>query len=129
MDDRAIAPRTLFGAFVLATNSNAILQTIDTSVASTMPGVRYFLTADDVPPPLRKHKCSAVVGDIDPEPEPLFVAKGERVMFYGQAIAMVLADTQIQANHAAKVRLLSVCSTNLFFSCRLLLLLIRTNNR
>ena len=105
VDDKPIAPKELFGAFVLADTANAVLSSIDTSAAMIMPGVAHMLTAKDIPG-LNTHAPHGFmgVGDIKSPAEPLFVAEGDRVLFNGQAIGMILAATQEQANAAAKVR-------------------------
>lgn len=108
VDDNPILPKLLFGAFVLAGQGNAVLQSMDTSAAKTMPGVVTILTAANLPSALRKHRPAAVLGNVPTDPEPLFVGVGERVMFAGQAIGFVLADTQIHANRAAKVEMMNI---------------------
>ncbi len=102
LDDKPPPARTLFGAFV-ATKVNVYLDTIDATAALAMPGVRHILTAADIPQHVAGYCPSAVLGGITPDPEPLFLAPTQLVMFYGQAIGMILADTQIEANRAAKV--------------------------
>ena len=95
--DQPPLPHTLYAAFALADTSNAVLETIDFSVATTYPGVHSVMSAVDLPP---NYPPPQQAGQ---EREPLFVAQGERVMFHGQAIGMVLADTQAHADAAVKL--------------------------
>jgi xanthine dehydrogenase large subunit len=90
---------------VLAETANAILTSIDATAALAMPGVCHLLTAKDIPG-LNTHAPHGFmgVGGIKSPAEPLFVAEGDRVIFNGQGIGMILATTQEQANAAAKVR-------------------------
>jgi xanthine dehydrogenase/oxidase len=95
--DQPPLPHTLYAAFALADTSNAVLETIDFSVASTAPGVHSVMAAVDLPPNYPQPQQEGQ------DREPLFVAQGERVMFHGQAIGMVLADTQAHADAAVKL--------------------------
>eukprot|EP00045_Choanoeca_perplexa_P016293 m.218258 g.218258 ORF g.218258 m.218258 type:complete len:1312 (+) comp17218_c0_seq1:61-3996(+) len=95
--DHPPLPNTLYAAFALAETANAVLETVDFSVASTAPGVHSFMSAVDLPPGYPQPQQEGQ------DREPLFVAQGERVMFHGQAIGMVLADTQAHADAAAKL--------------------------
>eukprot|EP00730_Choanoeca_flexa_P003145 TRINITY_DN11305_c0_g1_i3.p1 TRINITY_DN11305_c0_g1~~TRINITY_DN11305_c0_g1_i3.p1 ORF type:complete len:1308 (+),score=353.97 TRINITY_DN11305_c0_g1_i3:32-3955(+) len=90
-------PNTLYAAFALSTVSNALLDKVDFSLAQTCPGVHTCMDATDLPP---NYPAPQQAGQ---DREPLFVASGERVMFHGQAIGMVLADTQAHADAAAKL--------------------------
>lgn len=109
VDDKPIVPKELFGAFVLAEVGNAVLKSIDDTAAMSMPGVRYLLTAADLPAGYGVTGNALSGGNgrgsggIQSPPEPLFVAVGDRVLYNGQPIGMILATTQHQANAAAQV--------------------------
>ena len=83
----------LHGAFILTTIGNCSIDKIDTSVASTLPGVVRIIFAQDIPG----------VNNFAPSPglpEPLFC--DGNVLYAGQAVGLVVADTFEQATTAAK---------------------------
>ena len=77
---------------VQATHAHARILRIDASRALEMPGVRAVLTAKDVP---GENDTGPILHD-----EPLIPA--DTVMFHGQAVAWVVAETEPQALAAAK---------------------------
>lgn len=80
-DDIAVSrPDALTAWPVQSTNAHATVTAIHTEAALAVPGVRYVLTASDVP----GVNDSGVSGD-----EPLFPTE---VRYYGQAICWVLGD-------------------------------------
>ena len=94
-DDRVL-PGMLHGAVVWSEHAYARLLSVDTSAAKAAPGVRWVLTAEDVPG-LNAH------GRTVPD-QPVFAH--DFVRFTGDPIALVLADTREQA--AAAVELVTV---------------------
>ncbi|XP_065894835.1 uncharacterized protein [Dysidea avara] len=87
----------LAAAFVLATEANATIESIDAAEALKLPGVAKFLSAKDIPgknvyiePPLSLFDA-----------EPLFA--DNCVDYAGQAVGIIVADTQANASHAAKL--------------------------
>jgi CO/xanthine dehydrogenase Mo-binding subunit len=94
-DDRVL-PGMLHGAVVWSEHAYARILSVDTSAAKAAPGVRWVLTADDVPG-LNAH------GRTVPD-QPVFAH--DFVRFTGDPIALVLADTREQA--AAAVDLVKV---------------------
>jgi CO/xanthine dehydrogenase Mo-binding subunit/aerobic-type carbon monoxide dehydrogenase small subunit (CoxS/CutS family) len=94
-DDRVL-PGMLHGAVVWSEHPYARLVSVDTSAAKTAPGVKWILTADDVPG-LNAH------GRTVPD-QPVFAH--DFVRFTGDPIALVLAETREQA--AAAVDLVKV---------------------
>jgi xanthine dehydrogenase large subunit len=83
-------PGVLHAWPVMAPHAHALVRTVDTAAAAASPGVVRVLTADDVPGE----------GDTGParHDEPLFPRE---VMFHGQPIAWVLAESLEQARVAA----------------------------
>jgi xanthine dehydrogenase YagR molybdenum-binding subunit len=71
---------------------------IDTGAAAAMPGVLAIISHENAPRlPYREHK-----GFIDPnEGERLHVLQDDQVRFFGQPVAVVVAETLDQAEHAA----------------------------
>ena len=92
------APRLAHGAIVRITVANGRIATIDSAAAERVRGVIAVLTHRNAPRlPYRPHKAvvDAKVG------ERLHVLQDDRVSHQGQPIALVIADTLEQANHAA----------------------------
>jgi xanthine dehydrogenase molybdenum-binding subunit len=85
----------LHGALVLSEHPRARVIRIHSAPALTMPGVECVLTAEDIPG-ARNH--GLIVKDW-----PLMVAEGEMTRCIGDALAVVVADTQHRARAAADV--------------------------
>jgi len=80
----------LHARFVLSTYAHANITGVDTSAALAAPGVQRVLTCDDLP-------------DVTPSSRArLMLARG-RVIFVGQPIAIVLADTAAAAADGAEL--------------------------
>eukprot|EP00055_Hartaetosiga_balthica_P014394 m.78729 g.78729 ORF g.78729 m.78729 type:complete len:1316 (+) comp8584_c1_seq1:41-3988(+) len=86
--DVKVSSNTFYGQFVLASQGNAVLQSLDVSAANAVDGVVDIILGADFP--------NVAFGQ-----EPLLVATGSRVEYRGQAIALVLATSQAVANEAA----------------------------
>ncbi len=92
---------TLQIALVQAEVSHALIKGIDTSEAEKMPGVEKVITYKDVP---GKNRITGLItfptnkGDGWDRP----ILCDEKVFQYGDAIAMVCADTEAHAKEAAK---------------------------
>jgi xanthine dehydrogenase YagR molybdenum-binding subunit len=87
-----------YGAIVRSTVANGRIVSFDTAAAEGAPGVIAVLTHRNAPRlAYREHKAA-------PDPiigERLHVLQDDRVGHQGQPIALVIADTLEQANHAA----------------------------
>jgi CO/xanthine dehydrogenase Mo-binding subunit len=81
-------PRMAHARFVNSLYANAIIKGIDTSAARALPGVVDVCTAEDL---LALYKAP---------PARLPLAQG-RVVFYGQPVAVVIANTEALAEEAA----------------------------
>ena len=91
-------PGLAHGAVVRSTVANGRIASIDSRAAERATGVVAVLTHRNAPRlPYREHKAlvAAVIG------ERLHVLQDDRVSHQGQPIALVIADTLEQANHAA----------------------------
>ena len=91
-------PNVAHAAVVRSTIANGRIASIDTAEAERAPGVLVVATHRNAPRlPYRDHKAlvDAVVG------ERLHVLQDDRVNHQGQPIALVVAETLEQANHAA----------------------------
>jgi carbon-monoxide dehydrogenase large subunit len=92
-------PGTLHAVFVRSAYAHARIESIETSAAKTMPGVRLVATADDVshakPIPVR-----ATVEGALALTAPLFAS--DRVRYVGEPVAVVIAETREQAEDAAR---------------------------
>lgn len=86
------APGLLWGTVLLGHRPHARILSIDTSGARTVPGVRAVLTADDLP----HERLFGVVIKNQP------VLAFDRVRHYGDAVAMVAAESQAAADRAAR---------------------------
>src|ERR671913_1692087 len=91
-------PGQAHGAIVRSTVANGQIASIDSAAAERAPGVVAVLTYRNAPRlAYRPHKAL-----VDPEGgERPHVLQDERVGHQGQPIALVIADTLEQANHAA----------------------------
>jgi len=83
----------LHGALVLSDHPRATLLRIERSKAAEMPGVERIITAEDIPG-ICNH--GLIVRDW-----PLLLAEGEITRYIGDALALVVADTQHRARAAA----------------------------
>lgn len=107
LDDRPIQPGTLFAAFFVATQANATLSAIDVSAVLKAPGVVQVITAADLAPGTNNFMPSMIGAA-----EVLFVPLGAVVDYAGQGVGIVLADTQMHANAAAELAVLSFTNIN-----------------
>jgi xanthine dehydrogenase YagR molybdenum-binding subunit len=91
-------PGQAHGIIVRSTVANGRVAAIDSTVAERAPGVVAVLTYRNAPRlAYRPHK-----GAVDPAVgERLHVLQDDRVSHQGQPIALVIAETLEQANHAA----------------------------
>lgn len=94
-------PRMLHAAFVRSPYAHARIVSIDVDVAKCMPGVRSVVTGEDL-----AKVCSPWVGVLDqfkgmksPPQLPLPI---EKVLWSGQAVVAIVADTRAQAEDAAE---------------------------
>ena len=92
VDDIAEVRGTLYAAPILSTVAHGKLRAVDTSAALAMVGVRAVILARDVP---GDPMLAAFGGD-----EPVFAI--DTVQHIGQVIGVVVADTVMQARHAAR---------------------------
>jgi xanthine dehydrogenase large subunit len=96
VDDIPVVRGTLYAAPILATVAHGKLRGVDAGVALAMPGVRDVILTCDIP---ADPMLAAFAGD-----EAIFVI--DSVQHLGQVVGLVVADTMVQARHAArKVRL------------------------
>jgi xanthine dehydrogenase large subunit len=92
VDDIPEVRGTLHAAPILSTVAHGTLRGVDTSAALAMPGVRDVILARDIP---GDPMLAAFAGD-----EPIFAI--DTVQHIGQVIGVVVADTVMQARHAAR---------------------------
>eukprot|EP00005_Dracoamoeba_jomungandri_P003978 CAMPEP_0174259192 /NCGR_PEP_ID=MMETSP0439-20130205/8049_1 /TAXON_ID=0 /ORGANISM="Stereomyxa ramosa, Strain Chinc5" /LENGTH=1426 /DNA_ID=CAMNT_0015342987 /DNA_START=78 /DNA_END=4358 /DNA_ORIENTATION=+ len=90
---------SLYAAFVLTTVGAGTIESIDADGALACEGVEAFISAADLDPSLNNITLEAGV----PEEylEPLFAT--DKVLYNGQPIGIILADTQQHATAAAKM--------------------------
>ena len=92
IDDMADVRGTLYAAPIMSTVAHGTLRGVNASPALAMPGVRDVILAHDIP---GSPMLAAFAGD-----EPIFAF--ETVQHIGQVIGVVVADTVMQARHAAR---------------------------
>ncbi len=85
----------LHGALHLTDHARADIVRIDTSAAEAAPGVVAVFTGADVPGELR-------VGIIHTD-WPVFIPEGGRTSYYGDVLAIVIAETKAQARAASEL--------------------------
>jgi len=96
IDDAPLPPNGLFGAYVYSNVALATIEKIDASAALAMEGVVRFISAADVAAlPGAANDCGSFPGD-----EEVFASS--KITATGQAIGMILADTRLHAEVAAK---------------------------
>jgi selenium-dependent xanthine dehydrogenase len=88
-------PGMLYGAVALSAHARAKVLRIDVTRARAAPGVRAVLTARDVP---GERFNGLIVEDW-----PVLVAEGEDVHCVGDVMAIVAAETEVQARAAAEL--------------------------
>jgi CO/xanthine dehydrogenase Mo-binding subunit len=86
------APGMLWGHTLRSPHAHARIVAIDTTGAVTMPGVHAVLTHEDVP--------GAKTYGLEFPDQP--VLAGDRVLYYGEPVALVAADHPEQARRAAE---------------------------
>lgn len=91
--DEAPLPGMLHAKFLFSPVAHARIVKLDSSVAASIPGVERIVTASDIP---GENQIGHVIKD-----EPLFPE--ERIMYFGQPLAMVLAEDEILAEEAVKL--------------------------
>ena len=92
VDDLPEVRGTLYAAPILSTVAHGQLLGVNTEAARAMPGVRGIVLAGDVP---GHAMLAAFAGD-----EPVFAT--DTVQHIGQVIGLVVAETVMQARHAAR---------------------------
>ena len=92
VDDMAEIKGTLYAAPILSTQAHGRLLGVDASDALAMPGVRACVLASDVP---GHAMLASFIGD-----EPIFAT--DTVQHIGQVVGLVVAETVMQARHAAR---------------------------
>ena len=92
VDDIPEVRGTLYAAPILSTVAHGKLRAVDASAALVMPGVRDVLLAKDIP---GHTMLASFIGD-----EPIFAM--ETVQHIGQVVGLVVADSVLQARHAAR---------------------------
>ena len=92
VDDMPLPENSVHIALGLSAVAHGQLISIDAEAAFHMPGVRAVLTAADIP---GTNDCSPVMGD-----DPIFVK--DKIMYHGQTLFAVVADTRAQARDAAE---------------------------
>lgn len=99
--DDLYAPGQLHAAFLRSPVAHAQLRRVDASVARTMPGVRAVLTLADLRPVLTSDRIPLQFRNTGlPEAITPFVLANTEVLFVGEAIAVVVADSRAEAEDA-----------------------------
>lgn len=89
----------LWAAFSVATKVNAKIVSIDPKEALAVPGVRFFFGAKDIPGKNNFTPVAVYTTVV----EEIFVPIGGKVLFNGQPIGIVLADSYVIAVRAAEL--------------------------
>ena len=92
IDDLPEVKGTLHAAPIMSTQAHGKLLGVDASAALLMPGVRTCVLASDVP---GHTMLASFIGD-----EPIFAT--DTVQHVGQVVGLVIADSVMQARHAAR---------------------------
>ncbi|MFM2398124.1 MAG: xanthine dehydrogenase molybdopterin binding subunit, partial [Pseudomonadota bacterium] len=92
VDDIGEVKGTLYAAPVMSSIAHGVLKNVDAAAALTMPGVRGVFSSKDIP----GGKFFAT----PKHDEPIFAL--DRVEHIGQVVAIVVADSVVQARRAAR---------------------------
>lgn len=99
----------LWAAFAVATKVRSIVVSIDAKEALALPGVRFFYGAQDIPGANNFTPIAVYTTEV----EQIFLPIGGKVLFNGQPVGIVLADTFKKAVDAAQlVKITYRSSTN-----------------
>ena len=93
VDDIPEVRGTRYAAPILSTHAHGHLRGVDASAALAMPGVRGLVLTQDIP---GETMLAAFAGD-----EPVFAI--DTVQHIGQVIGLIVAETVMQARHAARL--------------------------
>ncbi|XP_055537409.1 xanthine dehydrogenase-like [Wyeomyia smithii] len=96
INDLPRMPNELYAAFVLATEVHADIQNIDATEALNLPGVIAFYSVKDIP----GQNDFMPFRDLEPEPEEIFCSR--KVLYHGQPVGIVVAETFTLADQASK---------------------------
>jgi len=95
-------PGVLHACFVRSQHAHAMVRSIDSETALSLPGVHAVLTADDLPEPMRRMPMPMLL------PNPAIavsrtqtVLARDEVYYVGQPVALVIADSRYIAEDAA----------------------------
>jgi aerobic carbon-monoxide dehydrogenase large subunit len=95
-------PRMLHAAFVRSPYAHAKILSIDTNAAAAMPGVHLIATGEDL-----ARLCKPWVGTLDHfrgmKSSPQLPLATDKVVWAGQAVAAVVAQTRALAEDAAEL--------------------------
>ncbi|XP_001688833.2 uncharacterized protein LOC5667145 [Anopheles gambiae] len=97
INDLPTLPGELYAAFVLGTKVHANIASFDAEEALQIPGVIAFYTAKDIP---GVNDFMPVKSEFSPNVEEVFCSG--RILYHGQPVGLVLADTFEAAQKAAK---------------------------
>ncbi|KAL4225427.1 hypothetical protein ACF0H5_016117 [Mactra antiquata] len=100
-DDLPAMPGQLYAKFVISTQANATVQSINTVEAMKVPGVVKVLTSFDIPAGAENDVSLPTLFTGPSEKEELFCSG--KVMFCGQSLALVVAESQEATEKAAKL--------------------------
>jgi carbon-monoxide dehydrogenase large subunit len=95
-------PGTLEAAFVRSPHAHAAIRTIDTEAARQLPGIHAVFTLADFKPMLTQERLPLQfrTNQLPPDVTPMVLAKDE-VVFVGEAVAVVIAQSRAVAEDAA----------------------------
>ena len=97
--------RQRYAVFVRSPHAHAIVRSVDTSAAETMPGVVRIFTGKDIEGKMNGLPCGWLINNPDgspmKEPPHPILAQG-KVRYVGDQVAMVVAESLEQAKNAAE---------------------------
>ncbi len=94
-------PNMLHAKILRSSHASARLRRVDASRALQLPGVRCVLTADDLPTSVVKTGVPGQTGKKLDTSQPILVK--DRIRYYGEAIALVAAETLAVAERALEL--------------------------
>jgi carbon-monoxide dehydrogenase large subunit len=90
-------PGMLHAVFLRSPMPHAEIRSIDAQRAMAMPGVHAVITGADLPANLGAQPCNHI---FDQRDTPYFALARDRVRYTGEAVAIIVAETQYQAEDA-----------------------------
>jgi carbon-monoxide dehydrogenase large subunit len=103
--DDVVLPRQSYAVFLRSPHAHAVIKSVDTARAATLPGVVKIFTGKDLEGKMGGLPCGWLITDVNGQPmkePPHPVLALGKVRYVGDRVALVVADSVKQARDAAE---------------------------